>query len=144
MLLTRVGFLCHRAGVNPENFLRVLEKTQLSQHHKQAIMQVAALPGVFLSSCWVGWVVRPVLTADTRVGLRHPSPLLVANPAFLPQKVQSYEGRPMLADEFQKLFDEVDKGVVKEVSRSGLCHLPSPGPPRLMVSLKTTARTCLP
>ncbi|XP_052050273.1 two pore channel protein 2 [Apodemus sylvaticus] len=56
------------AGVNPENFLRVLEKTQLSQHHKQAIMQ----------------------------------------------KVQSYEGRPMLADEFQKLFDEVDKGVVKE------------------------------
>uniref|UniRef100_A0A8C6ID18 Two pore channel protein 2 n=1 Tax=Mus spicilegus TaxID=10103 RepID=A0A8C6ID18_MUSSI len=30
------------------------------------------------------------------------------------QKVQSYEGRPMLADEFQKLFDEVDKGVAKE------------------------------
>lgn len=31
----------------------------------------------------------------------------------------------MLADEFQKLFDEVDKGVIKEVSRPGLCHLPS-------------------
>lgn len=30
------------------------------------------------------------------------------------QKVQSYEGRPMLADEFQKLFDEVDKGLAKE------------------------------
>lgn len=54
------------------------------------------------------------------------SPLPVANLAFLLQKVQSYEGRPMLADEFQKLFDEVDKGVVKEVSRSGLGHLSSP------------------
>lgn len=30
------------------------------------------------------------------------------------QKVHSYEGRPILADEFQKLFDEVDKGIVKE------------------------------
>ncbi|GAB1301957.1 Two pore channel protein 2 [Apodemus speciosus] len=56
------------AGVNPENFLRVLQKTQLNQPHKQAIMQ----------------------------------------------KVQSYEGRPILAGEFQKLFDEVDKGVVRE------------------------------
>nr|XP_034345539.1 two pore calcium channel protein 2 isoform X2 [Arvicanthis niloticus] len=56
-------------GVNPENFLQVLQKTQLNKIHKQAIMQ----------------------------------------------KVHSYEGRPMLADEFQKLFDEVDKGVVKEV-----------------------------
>ncbi|XP_059119895.1 two pore channel protein 2 [Peromyscus eremicus] len=55
-------------GVNPEDFLRVLQKTQLSEIHKQAIMQ----------------------------------------------KVRSYEGRPMLADEFQKLFDEVDKGVIKE------------------------------
>ncbi|CAH6793432.1 Tpcn2 [Phodopus roborovskii] len=55
-------------GVNPENFLRVLQKTQLHSDHKQAIMQ----------------------------------------------KVHSYEGRPMLADEFQKLFDEVDKGVIKE------------------------------
>nr|XP_034345555.1 two pore calcium channel protein 2 isoform X4 [Arvicanthis niloticus] len=55
-------------GVNPENFLQVLQKTQLNKIHKQAIMQ----------------------------------------------KVHSYEGRPMLADEFQKLFDEVDKGVVKE------------------------------
>ncbi|XP_021059457.1 two pore calcium channel protein 2 [Mus pahari] len=55
-------------GVNPEDFLPVLQKTQLNKTHKQAIVQ----------------------------------------------KVQSYEGRPMLADEFQKLFDEVDKGVVKE------------------------------
>lgn len=55
-------------GVNPEDFLRVLEKTQLRRIHKQAIMQ----------------------------------------------KVHSCEGRPMLADEFQKLFDEVDKGVIKE------------------------------
>ncbi|XP_027264592.1 two pore calcium channel protein 2 isoform X2 [Cricetulus griseus] len=56
-------------GVNPENFLRVLQKTQLDKIHKQAIMQ----------------------------------------------KVHSYGGRPLLADEFQKLFDEVDKGVIKEV-----------------------------
>ncbi|KAL6034666.1 hypothetical protein STEG23_033854, partial [Scotinomys teguina] len=55
-------------GVNPEDFLRVLQKTQLPQIYKQAIMQ----------------------------------------------KVRSYEGRPMLADEFQKLFDEVDRGVIKE------------------------------
>ncbi|XP_031244916.1 two pore calcium channel protein 2 isoform X2 [Mastomys coucha] len=55
-------------GVNPENFLRVLQKTQLNKIHKEAIMQ----------------------------------------------KVQSYEGCLMLADEFQKLFDEVDKGVVTE------------------------------
>ncbi|OBS77321.1 hypothetical protein A6R68_16251 [Neotoma lepida] len=55
-------------GVNPEDFLRVLQKTQLPKIHKQAITQ----------------------------------------------KVRSYEGRPMLADEFQKLFDEVDKGVIKE------------------------------
>ncbi|XP_038166206.1 two pore calcium channel protein 2 isoform X3 [Arvicola amphibius] len=55
-------------GVNPEDFLRVLQKTQLHRIFKEAIMQ----------------------------------------------KVRSYEGRPMLADEFQKLFDEVDKGVIKE------------------------------
>lgn len=73
-----------------------------------------------------------------------PSSLPVANLAFLLQKVQSYEGRPMLADEFQKLFDEVDKGLAKEVSRSGLCHLPSMGPQRLVVFLKTSARTCSP
>ncbi|XP_051001715.1 two pore channel protein 2 [Acomys russatus] len=60
-------------GINPENFLRVLQKTQLCKIHKQAIMQ----------------------------------------------KVFSYEGRPILADEFQKLFDEVDKAVIKE-------HLPKP------------------
>lgn len=62
------GFFFHRVGVNPENFLRVLQKTQLNKIHKQAIIQ----------------------------------------------KVHSYEGRPILADEFQKLFDEVDKGIVKE------------------------------
>lgn len=62
----------------------------------------------------------------------------MANLAFLPQKVHSYEGRPILADEFQKLFDEVDKGIVKEVSRSGLLSL---GPPRLVV---LGPRTCLP
>lgn len=67
----------------------------------------------------------------------------MANLAFLLQKVQSYEGRLMLADEFQKLFDEVDKGVVTEVSRSGLCRLPSLEPPRLVVTLKTAVRTCL-
>lgn len=55
----------------------------------------------------------------------------------------------MLADEFQKLFDEVDKGVIKEVTRSGLCHLPSLGSPELVgfhfpMFLMTTARTCLP
>ncbi|KAL1788395.1 two pore calcium channel protein 2 [Sigmodon hispidus] len=55
-------------GVNPEDFLRVLEKTQLCKIDKQAIMQ----------------------------------------------KVLSYEGRPILPDEFQKLFDVVDKGVMKE------------------------------
>lgn len=70
--------------------------------------------------------------------------LPVANLAFLLQKVQSYEGRPMLADEFQKLFDEVDKGVVKEVSRSGLGYLSSPGPPKLLMFLKTTAKTFSP
>lgn len=79
-----------------------------------------------------------------RRGSGIPPPLPVADLAFLPQKVHSYEGRPMLADEFQKLFDEVDKGVVKEVSRSGLCHLPSLGPPRLVMFLKITAMTCLP
>lgn len=72
MLLTRVGFLCHRVGVNPENFLQVLQKTQLNKIHKQAIMQVAALPGSSLAP--VGWIVSPVLTTDDQEGLRHPSP----------------------------------------------------------------------
>ncbi|XP_063120259.1 two pore channel protein 2 isoform X6 [Rattus norvegicus] len=62
------GTTSELVGVNPENFLRVLQKTQLNKIHKQAIIQ----------------------------------------------KVHSYEGRPILADEFQKLFDEVDKGIVKE------------------------------
>jgi hypothetical protein len=56
--------------VNPETFLPVLQKTQLNKTHKQAIMQVAALPGP--SPAPVGWVVSPVLAADGREGLRHP------------------------------------------------------------------------
>lgn len=51
------GFFFHRVGVNPENFLRVLQKTQLNKIHKQAIIQVAALPGSSLAP--VGWVVSP-------------------------------------------------------------------------------------
>lgn len=145
MLLTRVGVLCHRAGVNPENFLRVLQKTQLNQLHKQAIMQVAALRGLPQLLSGGGGSSGQCLLLTLGRGSGIPPPLPVANLAFLPQKVQSYEGRPILAGEFQKLFDEVDKGVVKEVSRSGLGYLPSPGPPRLVVFLKTTtARNCLP
>nr|XP_048314218.1 two pore channel protein 2 isoform X2 [Myodes glareolus] len=64
----QTGATPEAVGVNPEDFLRVLQKTQLHRIFKEAIMQ----------------------------------------------KVRSYEGRPMLADEFQKLFDEVDKGVIKE------------------------------
>ncbi|XP_057635405.1 two pore channel protein 2 isoform X2 [Chionomys nivalis] len=64
----QTGATSEAVGVNPEDFLRVLQKTQLPKIFKEAIMQ----------------------------------------------KVRSYEGRPMLADEFQKLFDEVDKGVIKE------------------------------
>lgn len=127
-MLTGVGFLCHRVGVNPEDFLRVLQKTQLPKIFKEAIMQVAAPPGS--APALVGWVVSPVLTAHGSGGaqaLGIALPLPVADLAFLLQKVRSYEGRPMLADEFQKLFDEVDKGVIKEVSRSGLCHLSSLG-----------------
>ncbi|XP_021082928.1 two pore calcium channel protein 2 isoform X3 [Mesocricetus auratus] len=70
------GATSEAVGVNPENFLRVLQKTQLHKIHKQAIMQ----------------------------------------------KVCSYEGRPMLADEFQKLFDEVDKGVIKESAQFLFSH----------------------
>uniref|UniRef100_A0A8C6RA18 Two pore channel protein 2 n=1 Tax=Nannospalax galili TaxID=1026970 RepID=A0A8C6RA18_NANGA len=55
-------------GVNPESFLKVLQKTQLQDSQKQAIME----------------------------------------------KLRSYEGRLLSADEFQKLFDEVDKGVIRE------------------------------
>lgn len=127
-MLTGVGFLCHRVGVNPEDFLRVLQKTQLPKIFKEAIMQVAAPPGS--APALVGWVVSPVLTAHGSGGaqaLGIALPLPVADLAFLLQKVHSYEGRPMLADEFQKLFDEVDKGVIKEVTRSGLCHLSSLG-----------------
>ncbi|XP_049993603.1 two pore channel protein 2 isoform X1 [Alexandromys fortis] len=64
----QTGATPEAVGVNPEDFLRVLQKTQLPKIFKEAIMQ----------------------------------------------KVRSYEGRLMLADEFQKLFDEVDKGVIKE------------------------------
>lgn len=123
-MLTGVRFLCHRVGVNPENFLRVLQKTQLDKIHKQAIMQVAALPGS--APAPVGWVVSLMLTHGWGCSGIAP-PLLVADLAFLLQKVHSYGGRPLLADEFQKLFDEVDKGVIKEVTRSGLCHLSSLG-----------------
>lgn len=80
MLLTRVGFLCHRVGVNPENFLRVLQKTQLNKIHKEAIMQVAALPGSSLAP--VGWVISPVLIADGREGLRHPSLIASGQPGL--------------------------------------------------------------
>lgn len=127
-MLTGVGFLCHRVGVNPEDFLRVLQKTQLHRIFKEAIMQVAAPPGS--APALVGWVVGPVLTAHRLEGaqtLGIALPLPMADLAFLLQKVRSYEGRPMLADEFQKLFDEVDKGVIKEVTRSGPCHLSSLG-----------------
>ncbi|XP_005351669.1 two pore calcium channel protein 2 [Microtus ochrogaster] len=64
----QTGATSEAVGVNPEDFLRVLQKTQLPKIFKEAIMQ----------------------------------------------KARSYDGRPMLADEFQKLFDEVDKGVIKE------------------------------
>lgn len=70
-VLTGVGFLCHRVGVNPEDFLRALEKTQLHRIHKQAIMQVTALPGS--APVPVGWEVSPALTTHGREGRRHPS-----------------------------------------------------------------------
>lgn len=127
-MLTGVGFLCHRVGVNPEDFLRVLQKTQLHKIFKEAIMQVAAPLGS--APTLVGWVISPVLTAHGLGGVQALGialPLPMADQAFLLQKLLSYEGRPMLADEFQKLFDEVDKGVIKEVTRAGLCHLSSLG-----------------
>lgn len=127
-MLTGVGFLCHRVGVNPEDFLRVLQKTRLRKIFKEVIMQVAAPPGS--APALVGWVVSPVLTAHGSGGtqvLGIALPLPMADLAFLLQKVRSYEGRLILADEFQKLFDEVDKGVIKEVIRCGPCHLSSLG-----------------
>lgn len=67
-MLTRVGFLHHRVGVNPENFLLVLQKTQLRKSHKQAIMQVVALPGS-ASVPAHGWE-----------GLQHPFPAASGRP----------------------------------------------------------------
>lgn len=51
----------------------MLQKTQLNKIHKQAIMQVATLPGSSLAP--VGWVVSSVLTANDHEGLSRSSPI---------------------------------------------------------------------
>lgn len=79
-MLTGAGFLCHRVGVNPEDFLQVLQKTQLSEIHKQAIMQVAALPGS--APAPTGWVVSPALTAPGLRGAQAWLPMASGRPGL--------------------------------------------------------------
>jgi hypothetical protein len=51
--------------------------------------------------------------------------LSLADPPSFLQKVYSHGSTLLLADEFQKLFDEIDKTVIKEVIGTGLYHLPA-------------------
>ncbi|XP_021120127.1 two pore calcium channel protein 2 isoform X8 [Heterocephalus glaber] len=66
--LGQAGATPEAVGVKPQNFLQVLQKVQMTNSHKQAIME----------------------------------------------KVHSYNDTLLSADEFQKVFDELDKSVIKE------------------------------
>lgn len=122
----------------------MLQKVQLDSSHKQAIMEVlgSPLPLALPNLCfWAppggllgtspfsagvsfqisqGWP-RPGGAGDGAPSCPGPflpsAQLSPADLCFPPlQKVRSYGGDLLSADEFQKLFNEFDKRVIKEVT----------------------------
>ena len=115
--------------MKPEDFLQVLQKVQLDSNHKQAITEVLVPPPPYpacasglprsrgchfrsarLAWSWWAWGRRP---SCPWAGC--PAPPCI--PAL--QKLHSRGDGLLSTDEFQKLFYEFDKRVIKEVTVAG-------------------------
>lgn len=136
-----MGRFPHRVGVKPQDFLQVLQKVQLDSDHKQAIMEVPVPPPLaFPCQClwalgvkWVSFRISragPVRVGPGAAPPSCPQPSCSVDLCFPAlQKLHSRSGDLLSADEFQKLFDEFDKRVIKEVTGQTGVTCPVPGPP---------------
>ena len=116
-----------------QDLLQVLQKVQVDSTRKQAIMEVLSptLPGLcfWAPPCGHGGLQSPIWDWGSvqRSGGGTPGsgPLLCqAWPAQLTrapalQRVRSHGSGLLSADEFQKLFNEFDRRVTKEVTGAG-------------------------
>lgn len=139
-------FFPHRVGVKAQDLLHVLQKVQVDSTHKQVIMEVPAPPSPPWPPALPGFPAhappdgpvgqQPLIRTGSspssggRTGLGWgggltlglwPWPGLPAD-LCLPasQKVRAHGDSLLSADEFQKLFSELDKSLMKEVTGPGL------------------------